>query len=67
MSKRIVNNYSEEFKHSSAKLAPESDQPISQTAKRLGLNPTTLYGWVDKYHPKQATIKVDNNPLQEEL
>lgn len=67
MNKRVMNNYSEEFKRSSAKLAAESEQPISQTAKNLGINATTLYGWVDKYHPKQPAAKADNDPLQEEL
>jgi len=67
MSKRVVNNYSEEFKCSSAKLAAESEQPISHAARELGINVTTLYGWIDKYYPKQPTGKVDNDPLQEEL
>jgi transposase len=40
MSHRVTNNYSEEFKQSSAKLAAESEQPISQTAKNLGINAT---------------------------
>lgn len=67
MSKRALNNYSEEFKRSSAKLAAESAQPISQTAKNLGINATTLYGWVGKYYPKQPAAKADNDSLQEEL
>lgn len=37
MSNRVTNHYSEEFKQSSAKLAAESEQPISQTAKDLGI------------------------------
>ena len=44
--------YTLEFKQSSAKLAAESDQPIAQTAKELGIKETTLYGWVAKYTPK---------------
>jgi transposase len=44
--------YTLEFKQSSAKLAVESDQPIAQTAKELGIKETTLYGWVAKYTPK---------------
>jgi len=51
MSKRRVNSYTLEFKKSSANLAVESDQPISQTAKELGIHVTTLHGWVNKYHP----------------
>ena len=67
MRHRVTNPYSEEFKRSSAKLAAESAQPISQTAKDLGINATTLYGWVDKYHPKQPAAKADNDLIQEEL
>jgi len=51
MTKRKVTNYTAEFKESSAKLAAESEQSILQTAKDLGLNVSTLHGWVKKYHP----------------
>lgn len=43
--------YSDDFKESSAKLAIDSDQPISKTAESLGVKDTTLYGWVKKYYP----------------
>lgn len=67
MSTRIVKSYSEEFKRSSAKLASDSEQAISHTAKELGINVTTLYGWVDKYYPRQSPATTDNELLQEEL
>ena len=54
MSKRTTKSYSLEFKQSSAKLAAESDQAVSQTAKDLGVNETTLYGWVKQYQPKRS-------------
>ena len=57
MGKRKATNYTLEFKQSSAKLANESDQSISQTAKNLGINATTLHGWVNKYYPKITTTK----------
>ncbi|MDD5581023.1 MAG: hypothetical protein PHY16_17345 [Methylobacter sp.] len=37
--KQKVNVYSAEFRESSVKLAIGSDQPITQTAKDLGINP----------------------------
>jgi len=40
---------SAEFKESSVKLALESDQPMSQTARELGIKPKMLYVWVKKY------------------
>lgn len=52
MAKRVVKTYPLEFKQSSAKLAAESKQPISETAKALGVHVTTLHGWVKKFHPE---------------
>lgn len=43
------NNYSLEFKISSAKLAVDLDQSIAQTARNLGINCNTLHGWIVKY------------------
>jgi len=42
MSKQQKNNYSSEFKISSVKLALESDQSITQTARDLGINNNTF-------------------------
>jgi len=66
MKKRKTNTYTLEFKQSSAKLASESDQPISQTAKDLGVNETTLYGWVTKFNPNQQSKPGDKDALNEE-
>ena len=49
MSKRKVTSYTLEFKQSSAKLAAESEQPISMTAHELGVHESTLHGWVKRY------------------
>ena len=42
--------YTPEFRQSAVKLAVESDQPISQIAKELGVNENTLHTWISKYH-----------------
>ncbi|NOR80149.1 MAG: transposase, partial [Methyloprofundus sp.] len=48
------NNYTAEFKQSAVKLATESDQPVAQTAKELGVNQNTLYTWITIYaKPKE--------------
>lgn len=65
MSKRKIKSYELEFKKSSAQLAATSDQPLSQTAKDLGLTPTTLHGWVKQYHPNMVK-KLPQNDLAEE-
>lgn len=67
MTKRITKTYPLEFKQSSAKLAAESDQSISQTAKDLGINETTLYGWVNKFHPNQKDEPGKKDELSEEV
>ena len=70
--------YPDEFKQSSAKLAIESEQSISQTARDLGIKPTTLCGWVKKYYPNYSTdfareksnvsaLELENKQLRKEL
>ena len=58
MSKRQVSNYPEEFKQSSAELAYNSSKSISQVANDLGVNLSTLHGWVKKYYPNQPTANL---------
>ena len=60
-------NYSEDFKRSSAKLAVESEQSVSQTARELGININTLRSWIIKYYPKRPLLRQDGLSLQEEL
>ncbi len=49
MSEQRQKIYSTEFKESSVKLAIETAQPIAHTAMELGINPNTLYTWINKY------------------
>jgi transposase-like protein len=67
MNKRKAKSYTLEFKQSSAKLAATSEQPISQTAKDLGVKASTLHGWVNMYHPKTTIKEVAGNNLEEEV
>jgi transposase len=75
MSKRHTTHYPEEFKLSSAKLAYESSQPVSQTAKDLGIHPSTLHGWVEKHYPNKLSrekitlseAEIELKQLQKEL
>jgi transposase len=59
MSKNKKNNYSLEFKASAVKLAVESEQPVAKTARDLGINDNTLYGWIDKY----SNNKINQNNM----
>jgi len=68
MSKRKVTTYTLEFKQSSAKLAAESDQPVTHTARELGINSTTLHGWVKQYYPSnKSTTNTATDDTQAEL
>ena len=51
------------------KLAIDSDLPIAQTAKNLGINPNTLHTWINKYsQPKEQNkaVRTDEH-LYDEL
>jgi transposase len=67
MSENKLKIYSSEFKESSVRLANESRNPIAQTARELGINANTLYGWIDKYSkPKDKNMRTDEH-LYDEL
>jgi transposase len=68
MSQPIVKKYPAEFKERAVKLAVESDQPIAQTARDLGINENTLHTWIGKYHRvERQTQQVNDEHLYEEL
>ena len=71
MRNKNTKNYDLEFKQSSAKLAIESDKPISETARNLGVNPNTLHGWIKKHgndnHRKKPVATTQMELLQQEL
>lgn len=64
-----AKSYTAEFKESAVKLAVESKRPLTQTARELGVNKDTLYGWVRQYRgkPRVGQESVDSEPLYEEL
>lgn len=70
MSKEKTKIYTAEFKQSAVKLANESDVPIAETARNLGINENTLYTWINKYSQpaevKNKTVQTDAH-LYDEL
>jgi transposase len=71
MSKESISKqqeYTSEFKESAVKLALETDQPKTQTARELGVNPNTLFTWIKKYsrQEKKGTARTDEH-LYDEL
>jgi transposase len=49
MSRKQKTNYPLEFRTSAVKLAIESDQPVAQIARDLGINDNTLCNWINEY------------------
>lgn len=46
-----------DIKESAVKLAVESDQPVTDTARDLGVNANPLHTWIGKYHRPKASGK----------
>ena len=59
MSEKKVKTYTAEFTESAVKLAVESDQPVTDTARDLGVNANTLHNWISKYHRPKASAKAE--------
>jgi transposase len=68
MSKLAMKSYPAAFKERAVKLAVESDQPIAQTARDLGVNENTFHTWIGKYHrAARQEQHVNDAHLYEEL
>lgn len=66
--KKPNKTYTSEFKESTVKLAVETDQPISQTARELGVNVNTLHTWISKYSkPVKATTNRSDEHIYDEV
>ncbi|MBO9484313.1 transposase, partial [Salinisphaera sp. G21_0] len=51
-----MNHYIDScIKESAVKLAVESNQPVTDTARDLGVNANTLHTWIGKYHRPKAS------------
>ena len=66
MSEKKVKTYTAEFKESAVKLAVESDQPATDTARDLGVNANTLHNWISKYHRPKASDTLDRDFQREQ-
>lgn len=67
MSNQTKPVYSLDFKQSSVKLALESNQPISTTARELGINESTLYNWMCKFRPDESKKSKSGSEMEDEL
>src|SRR5471030_940654 len=73
-SKKKLTFYSSEFKSSAIKLALESNRPVSQIARDLGVNESTLHTWIsNQSKPKDTGMRTmdhiyeENKRLKQEL
>ncbi len=48
MNKQVKRSYITEFRENAVNLVISSDKQTVSIAKELGINPTTLYSWVNK-------------------
>ena len=53
MSKRAYKTYTKEFKVEALRLAAESDRPVTQVARELGLRVNQIYKWRKQLDEKQ--------------
>jgi transposase len=69
MQKTKNKTYSAEFKAAAVKQANESELPVSETARNLGVNVNTLFTWIQKYSQpvEKNNVKRTDAPLYEEV
>jgi transposase len=53
MSKRAYKTYTKEIKLEAIRLADESDKPVTQVARELGLRVNQIYKWKEQLDMKQ--------------
>ncbi len=53
MSRKKYTRYSKEFKLEAIRLADESDKPVTQVARELGLRVNQIYKWKKQLEEKQ--------------
>ena len=67
MRQPTTRTYPAACKERAVKLAVESEQPIAQTARDLGVHENTLHPWSGKYHrAERQEQEVNDEPLYEE-
>ena len=53
MTKKTYKTYTREFKREAIRLAAESDKPVTQVARDLGLRVNQIYKWRTQLEAKQ--------------
>ena len=50
-----AKRYTAAFRANAVRMGVESDEPLTEVARRLGVNYATLYGWMEKAGETKAT------------
>ena len=58
--------YSDEFRAEAVRLAQSGDASAAQVARGLGINPNTLYGWIEKCTVRSGSSELDGEDLAAE-
>ena len=67
MSDPTRTNYDKNFIDEAIRLALSTSQPISQTARELGVKESTLYNWISKSKRKPENSKASINQVSIDL
>ena len=59
--------FTREFKLSAVKLVNEQGYSIAEAAKSLGVNPTNVGNWVEKFAPQEGVAPSGEGALKAEL
>lgn len=59
-------SYSAEFKMEEVKRLEKSEEPMSKVAADLGVKPTTMQGWVNKYRKSPKAPFIGSGHLSSE-
>ncbi len=68
MTKKDKRDFTAEFRQQAVEMAITSDNPTAQTARELGISPSTLYAWIDKIKSEDtSSSETHNNVLLDEV
>jgi transposase-like protein len=60
--------YSDEFRESAVKMVLEQKRPVNETARSLGVLPTTLRFWIKTHHQRaRAADTVEEKALRKKV
>lgn len=62
MAKKKYRRHSKEFKIEAIRLAEDSDKPVTQIARELGIRQNQIYKWKKQLEDKGTTAFLQHGP-----